>query len=608
MQTALEAAAPPPELTLSEWADTYRVLSREASAEPGAWDTSRAEYQREIMDTISDPAYETVVLMTSSQVGKSEIINNYLAYSVHLDPCPILFVHPSDKHAEEYSRIRIAPLVRDTPVLTERVSDAKSRYGGNTTLYKEFPGGHLTLAGANVPAGLASKPICKLLCDEVDRFPISAGSEGDPIKLAEKRTTTFWNRKKVYASTPGIKDHSRIEKAYEESDQRHYYVPCPHCDEFQILRWKIKEGDEDRHLVVWESGKPETAVIICIHCGVGIDEGQRRIIISKGEWRKHNPESKIAGFHLNELYSPWKRLSEVVDDFIKAKNDPEQLKVWVNTSLGETWEDRGESVSESALMERRETYLADVPMKAMVLTCGVDVQKDRLELEVKGWGEGEESWGISYKILWGDPGERYVWDTLLDELKRTFQHESGHKLRISATCIDSGGLHTSVVYHWCKGREKQRIFAIKGVSGDSKPIISAAMNKQSGTDRRKVKLFMVGVDVCKETLFARLKKKEPGPGYFHFPKHYDKDYFDGLTAEEVLTKYKNGHPIRVWLKKKARNEPIDINNYAYAAFKLLSPNWEALTHRFKCPAMEDVPQAPPPERKKRRVIGKMNGF
>jgi phage terminase large subunit GpA-like protein len=375
---------PPEKLTVSQWSDRHRVLSSEASSEAGKWDTSRAEYQRGIMDAFSDSTIHTVVFMSSAQVGKTSILENIIGYFISYDPSPILLLQPTLEMAQTFSKDRLSPMVRDTELLREKLSDFKAKSSGNTILHKTFTGGHITMAGANSPASLASRPIRVVLADEVDRYPMSAGEEGDPLSLAYKRTTTFWNKKRMAVSTPTVKGFSRIESAYNESDQRKFYVPCPHCETKQVLKWSH---------VQWDDGKPETAKYYCESCGAGWSDAERWNAVRYGEWLADNPTIKgVAGFWLNEIYSPWVKLSEMAKNFLEAKKSPHTLKTFVNTSLGETWEEQGDGVEDDALLARRETYEL-IPNDGLILTCGVDIQDDRIEGEIKAWGEDEQSWG-----------------------------------------------------------------------------------------------------------------------------------------------------------------------------------------------------------------------
>jgi len=568
----VKVVKPPKKLTVSQWADKYRQLSSEASAESGKWRTSRAEYQRGIMDAFSDPNIHTVVWMSSAQVGKTEILLNIIGYFIDQDPSPILLLQPTLEMAQAFSKDRLAPMIRDTKVLNGKVKDSKAKDSGNTILHKTFTGGHITIAGANSPASLASRPVRVVLCDEVDRYPVSAGAEGDPVNLAFKRSTTFWNKKRMLTSTPTIKDISRIEAAYEESDKRKFYVPCPNCGHYQVLEWKNVMWDKDK-----EIHKPETAKYYCKKCGVGWNDAERLRAIRKGEWRAEKPTKGVAGFWLNEIYSPWVKLSDMVRNFLEAKKSPHTLKTFVNTSLAETWEeDQGEQIEDNALMQRREDYTL-VPKKALLLTCGVDVQDDRLEGEIKAWGEGDESWGIKYFRLEGSPAKSDVWQDLDNIITDTYKREDGLRLKISCTCIDSGGHFTDEVYKFCKKREFRRVFAVKGSSVAAKPIIS----RPSKSNKLGVKLFSIGTDTAKELIFSRLQIKEFGEGYMHFNKSYDEEYFKMLTAEKRVMTMKKGRPVMVWKQIRARNEALDVTVYNIAALSILNPNYKKIKENLE---------------------------
>lgn len=581
---AYKVLTPPPDLTISEWADQKRRLSSEASAEPGQWNTDRAPYQREVMDTITDESTHTIVLMWSAQVGKSEIILNTLGYYIDQDPCPILLLQPTLAMAEAFSKDRVSPMIRDTKCLAEKVATIKAKGSENTILHKKFPGGHLTLAGANSPASLASRPIRIVLDDEVDRFPHSAGTEGDPVALAYKRTTTFWNRKQILTSTPTIKGASRIEAAWESSDKRRYFIPCPDCGQLQYLKWAQIKFDPER---------PDDAYYECEHCSYAIQEGEKLALLQSGRWMATAPFNGTAGFHLNELYSPWKRWVEVVKDFMDAKDYPEKLKVWVNTSLGETWEEKGEGIDSETLIDRVEEYKSGtVPNGAVVLTAAVDVQDDRLECEVVGWGEGYEQWGVDYRVFYGSPAKPEIWQELDDYLLGTFPHESGPLMKIAIASVDSGGHHTDAVYKFCKKRERRRIYAVKGKSQPNAPIAG----KGSRKNKANVLLFPIGTDTAKELIYGRLKIQDPGPGYCHFTEEiHDEAYFKGLTCEQVMVKFDKGFARRVWVKPSgARNEPLDLRVYNHAAIEILNPNFVKLGKRL-AKATKPAPAAPEPE-------------
>lgn len=560
-QDITKCVAPPKKLKVSEWADAYRQLSSEASSEPGQWITDRAPYQREIMNAVNDPNVETVVVMSSAQVGKTEIINNIVGYYMDYDPSPMLLLQPTLEMSEAYSKDRLAPMIRDTTVLRNKMGDVKSKNSGNTLLHKTFPGGHITMAGANSPSSLASRPIRILLADEVDRYPASAGTEGDPLSLAAKRTTTFWNRKLIYVSTPTIKGISKIEKEYEESTMEQWCLPCPICGAIQPLTWgQIRFED---------------VTMECIHCRSRSTEFEWKS--SAGIWVPRQENIIKRGFHLNELASPWRRWGKIIEDFKIAKKNTETYRVWINTALGESWEEKGESIDVEVLIKRRQRYDCKVPENVLVLTAGVDTQDDRLEVEVVGWSVGKESWGIEYKIFYGDPGQKVVWQQLDDYLNEEFRYADGTGLRISCVCIDSGGHYTTEVYKFCKDREHRRIFAIKGKGGDG----IAFVGKATRSNRENCALFSLGVDSGKETILSRLKIDFEGDGYCHFPieseKGYSKEYFEGLTSEKRIIKYVKGRPKIEWCKKSGvRNEPLDLRNYATAALEILNPNLESL--------------------------------
>ena len=576
---------PPKQLTVSQWADSYRQLSSEASAEPGKWDTSRAPYQRKIMDSVSDSQVDEIVVMTSAQIGKTEILLNILGYYIDYDPSPMMYLQPTLEMAEAFSKDRLAPMIRDTKVLTDKVGDPRSKNSGNTLLHKTFPGGHITMAGANSPSSLASRPIRVLLADEVDRYPVSAGTEGDPLLLAAKRTTTFWNKKKIYVSTPTIKGASRIETEYENSTMEEWNVYCPSCEELQPYEWGRVNFD--------------SVTMTCRCCGALHTEYEWKN--REGKWVARFPERKKVGFHLNELASPWKKWKEIINDFLEAKKSTETLKVWINTSLGESWEVQGDGADEQVLFDRREEYGCEVPEDVLVLTAGIDTQDDRFEIEVVGWGEGEESWGIQYKTIYGDLHKPEVWNELDEYLKTEFSYEDGRKIKISCACQDSGGHFTQDVYKFTKPREIRRIFSIKGKGGDSVPFIHTV----SRNNREGAALFTIGVDAGKESIVSNLKIESQGAGYCHFPSDYDKgygvDYFKGITSESLIVTMVNGIPKAKWIKKSGvRNEPLDVRNYAMAALRILNPNFELLKRRKIDSAQYEYKS----KKKKRRVLSK----
>ena len=566
----LKTLEPPPDLSLSEWADTYRRLSSEASAEPGRWRTSKAPYQREIMDAITDIGIKKVVVMSAAQVGKTDaMILNPIGYYIHYEPSPIMVLQPTIAMAEAFSKDRLTPMIRDTPVITERIND-KSRNSGNTIMQKIFPGGHVTMVGANSPSSLASRPIRVLLADEIDRYPATAGSEGDPLFLAAKRLTTFWNQKEVDVSTPTIKGLSRIEVEYENSSKGEWNVPCPHCGALQPLKWAN---------VIFDTEDLSEIRYACEKCGAISAEVEWKEHFVEGHFIHEDPENLVRGFHLNTLASTLATWRSVVEKFLvanteKKKGNVELLKVWTNTELGETWEEDGEQLDESSLEDRKELYNCEVPEDVMYITAGIDTQDDRFEVEVVGWGPEYESWGIRYAVLYGDTSnmDDPVWRDLDTFLLQSFAKVDGTLLKIVCACMDSGGHRTNQVYKFCKPRFNRKIFAIKG-SNDS---AAAYIQKPTKNNREKAYLFTIGVDTGKSWLMDRLKIEVPGPGYCHFPKEdgrgYDKKFFEGLTSEKKVLRYKMGRPYFAWeLKDKGihkRNEALDCRNYATAAIEI----------------------------------------
>ncbi len=561
---------PPPELTLSQWADRYRMLSAESSAEPGRWHTDKAPYQREIMDAIGDAHIRRVVIMCAAQLGKTELLLNILGYFMAYAPAPILVMQPTLDMGQTFSKDRLAPMIRDTPVLRGLV-DVKSRYAGNTILKKNFPGGHITIVGANSATGLASRPIKVLLADEVDRYPGSAGTEGDPLSLAQKRQTTFWDKKTVMVSTPVIKGHSRIETEYNQSTREEWNVPCPECGHYQPFVWAnlIFDPDDLQKEIVYK----------CERCGCVANEYRWKQQSQQGRFVAENPGAETRGFHLNTLASTFCGWKEIVQKFIVAKEqldqgNPEGMKVWVNTELGETWEERGEQVEDTELFNRREIYDAVVPEEVLVLTAGVDVQDDRFEVEIVGWGVGKESWGIRYQKIYGDMLKEQVWEDLDAFLQTVWCKKDGTALRIISCCIDSGGHHTDQVYRFTKERYERGVWAIKGKGGAEVPYI----RNPTTNNRVKTPLVIIGVDAGKALLYQRLRHNTKGPNYCHFPANeeagYDETYFKGLTSEKMVVRFRKGRSVTVWELKDSkykRNEPLDLRNYATAALEIANP-------------------------------------
>ena len=600
MQRALAVLKPPPDLTISDWADQNRRLSSEASAEPGQWRTSRAEYQRGIMDAISDPAAETVVIMSSSQIGKSESILNMVGYHIDHDPAPIMVVMPTERDAETWSKDRFSPMARDTPCLQGKIADPRSRDGNNKILHKRFPGGHLTIVGANAPSGLASRPIRLLLCDEVDRYPFSAGAEGDPVNLARKRTVTFWNRKIVLVSTPTNKGASRIEAAFEESDQRRFWVPCPACGAEQLLTWGQVRWDkaaDGNHL-------PETARYHCAECDAAWKDETRWSAISKGRWIADQPFAGTAGFHLNEIYSPWVRLAAMAKTFLSARaGGDEMMKTFINTSLGETWMESGEAPDWQRLQGLKEDWRAGtVPAAGLFLTAGADVQKDRIEVDVWAWGRGLQSWLIDHIVIEGGPGDQVCWRQLSELLGRTWLHASGTPMTIARLAIDTG-YETAAVYAWARQVGFGQVAPVKGLEGFNRasPVTGPTfVDATIGGKRlrRGARLWSVATSTFKAETYRLLRLDPPDArpidgatfpaGFVHLPGWVDAEWLKQLTAEQLVTvKNKRGFAKLEWQKLRERNEALDCRVYARAAAWILGADrwsearWEDLASQFE---------------------------
>jgi phage terminase large subunit GpA-like protein len=561
--------APPPRLTVSGWADEFRVLAPEASAEPGPWVTSRTPYLRAVMDAFTDPRTETIVLLKSSQVGGTEIVVNALGRAIHLDPAPSMVLQPTLEMASAFSKDRLTPAIRLSPELASRVALSRSQRTSSTLLHKTFPGGHVTIAGANSPASLAARPIRYLFLDEVDRYPASAGAEGDPASLAVARTRTFLRRKIVVLSSPTIKGASRIEDWYAISDQRRFHVPCPRCGERFVPAWSD---------VRWESRDPMTAHVICPLCAGRIEDAERPAMIAAGEWRASAPFDGVAGFHVWEFFAPWRSLRDLAKQFLDSRSSVEQRQAFTNTVLGEVWSPPAESVEASALLLRRESYPADtLPEGVRVLTCGVDTQDDRLEALVVGWGIGEEAWIIARETILGDPGRPDVWAELDEVLGQEWRGAGGGTMRVACTLVDAGGHRAQGVYAAVVARQSRRVFACFGRAGGLAGLLVSpprALKTGAGTVHRR----LVDTHQAKMILFARLRITDDGPEKIHFPHGLGQQFFDELTAERLVTRRSRlGVPEKVWEQVHERNESLDTFVYALAALRVLAPTPARLT-------------------------------
>jgi phage terminase large subunit GpA-like protein len=574
-------------LTVSEWADKYRKLSSKASAEPGSWRTSRTPYLKTPMDCLSsDSPIQRVVMMFAAQTGKTELGSNFLGYVIDHAPGPMLCVQPTIEMAKRLSKQRLESMITDTPCLAEKIAPARARDSSNTMFAKEYNGGILLITGANSATGLRSAPCRYLFCDEIDAFPADVDGEGDPVSLAERRTTTFARRKILLTSTPTVKDFSRIEAEYARSDQRRYYVQMPCCGVMEWLKWpQIK----------WDGNRPETAVYQCEHCGERFHEVHKPRMLAEGEWRNTAPfDGKTAGFHLSGLYSPlgWCSWEQLVDDFLRAKGDAPALKSWINTRLSEVWEeDYTAMINADGLMAKRLDYEPGTcPEGVVLLTAGVDVQENRIACTVMGWGEGETGFLVWHREIMGDPTQPEVWKQLDQVLATKWPTACGKELTIKQMAVDSG-FATHEVYNYVRERIKQGVVPIKGSSRRNSPAVGKGskvdVNWRGRTIKKGVTLFSLGTDTIKTTLFGRLKHNE-GVGSLNFGLAADDEYFRQITSERARLRYHRGFPIREWVKKAGdRNEALDTLCYSYAALLLVSRRmnpgtmWEQLRHELE---------------------------
>lgn len=605
-EALLAGLRPDPLLSVSEWADEHRMLSSKASAEPGRWRTSRTPYLKEPMDCLgSTSGVQRVVMMFGVQLGKTESGLNWLGYVIHHAPGPMLLVQPTVDMAKRLSKQRLESLIAETPVLSERIAPARSRDSSNTMLSKEFPGGIMVVTGSNSATGLRSMPCRYLFADEVSSWPQDVDGEGDPLTLAERRTTTFARRKVLMTSTPTVKGLCRIEAEFEQSDQRRFFVPCPSCGAMQWLRWAQMK---------WEKGKPETVRYECEHCKERFTEVNKGRMLAAGEWRATAPgDGKTAGFHLSSLYSPlgWKSWRECVEDFVRAKADAPVLKTFVNTILAETWDEAaGGRVSAEILAERIEPYERGVvPDGVLLLTAGVDVQDNRLAVSIWGWGRDEEAWLIEHTEIWGDPSRGEVWKQL--DVLVLGDYPQGEKvLKVRQTCVDSGGHFTSEVYQYARERRPHGVVAIKGASSRGKPPIGREskvdLNLKGKTLKKGASVFLVGTDTIKDTVFGRLRHNDVGPGYLHFGKAATDEYFQQLTAERKVTRYsKNGLPQSEYvLGSGQRNEALDTLVYALAALHLQYRRWDRRTIWNQLEAAAKGEDPAPAKGRRSRVFAK----
>ena len=603
-----EGLTPDPLLSVSAWADQHRMLSSKASAEPGRWRTARTPYLREIMDCLSPASpIERVVAMKGAQLGFTEAGSCFIGYVIHHAPGPMMAVWPTVEMAKRNSKQRIDPLIEESPALAERIAPARSRDSGNTILAKDFRGGVLVMTGANSAVGLRSMPVRYLFLDEVDGYPLDVEGEGDAITLAEARTRTFIRRKIFIVSTPTIAGASSIEREYEASDQRRYFVPCPHCAHAQWFKFERLR---------WERGRPETAAYVCEGCEQPIAEHHKTWMLEHGQWRATAPgNGRTAGFHLSSLYSPvgwrsWREIAAAWESAVdKTTGSASAIKTFKNTELGETWVEEGDAPDWQHLLERREDYrIGHVPRGGLLLVGGADVQKDRIEVSVWAFGRGKTAWLIEHRVLMGDTARDAVWTQLRALLGETWTHAGGAQLPLARFAIDTG-FATQEVYACVRACRDSRVMAVKGAARGA-----ALVGTPTAVDvtvagrklRRGVKVYTVVVGIAKQELYQHLRLHadvaEDGmtpvypAGYLHLPK-IDAEFLQQLCAEQLVTRRdRNGHPVREWQKLRERNEALDCYVYARAAAaaagldRFEERHWRELERSLGLPP----PEAPPP--------------
>ena len=619
---------PPDDLTVTQWAERHRRLSSESSAEPGPWRTSRTPYLREPMDAFTDPKVRRIVMVAASQVGKSELELNIIGYIIDEDPGSILFVHPTTIDAKEFSKLRIAPEIRDCPTLRRKVAAPKSRDSGNTLLQKTYPGGILTMCGSTEAHALASKPIRYVLGDERDRWATSAGNEGDPWELAMARQTTFYNAKAVEVSTPTIKNASAIEASYGEGTMERWKSRCPHCGQYHEIQWEHIRYDYEESVVNHKKVyKVKSVWYNCPGCGCISDEATMKR--APARWEADNPAAYAQGvrsFWLNAFVSQWASWSSIVLKYLNAIGNTRKLQVVYNTCFGLLWEDRGDLEDEDSLMGRRDVEAyglqeggtpIELPDGVLVLTAGVDTQDNRMEYEVVGHGHFGETWGIEKGIVMGRPDDDETWAKLDEVLfNRVFRFADGLGLPVSLTFVDQGGHFSGEVRLACHDRIRKKVFAIMGSKNHDAPYTKPPKEQKIMIQEQYIGtcwMYEIGVDAGKQRIMDNLRVQTPGPNYCHFPRRddYGSSYFAGLLSERLEYDASKKQP---WVWKKIpgheRNEALDCRNYAMAAFKALPKDLDAIDRQLKAmrgqrppSAVATPPAAPAARRPKAKKAG-----
>ena len=587
---------PPPNLRPSEWAER-NVRIPIGNAIPGLIRFENAPYQREPLDMTANPECRRITLMWGAQVGKTMLALCAQAYRIGQNPTSQIMMQPSQGDLHTWLETKFNPLVEENEELQEVIAKPRGRDGVNNQRMKSYPGGFLMFSWSGSPKTMRGRSAPFIVCDETDGYDLT--HEGHPVSLLWQRAATFGDQRMLMEiSTPTVKGESHIEAAFEQGDQRRFFVICPHCEAHQSLKWSQVNWQKD------EAGQhlPETARYACEACGVAWTDGERIAVIRHAEadgagWKASRPFRGHASYHLSELYSTLRRLGDIVQSFLdkKAIND---LQTFVNVSLAETWEEVGEQANADLIAARAYEWPAKVPDGVAVLTAGVDMQQDRLEVEVVGWGVGEESWSVDYRVLWGDPLRPDVWERLDEVLDIEWPCEDGQIIRVRTACVDTGGTggSTQAAYIELVQRQQRGVMAIKGMGGDGKGIVAHKPSEKRIAVRgvlAKLRLFTVYVDEAKKTIMRNLGVIEPGPGHCHFPKGRDAEYFAQLTAEKLVTRYRKGFPFREWHKTRPRNEALDARVYAYAALKLSGVDLVSLIRNRASAGVQAMPPAQP---------------
>jgi phage terminase large subunit GpA-like protein len=617
-KSILAALTPPPDLKPSEWAERS-VHIPVGNAIPGLISFENAPYQREPLDMTSDPDCQRITLKWGAQVGKTMVALCAQGYRIEHDPVSQIMMQPSEGDLQTWLQTKFNPLIESNPELEKRIATPRARKGVNNTRMKSYPGGFIMFAWSGSPKTQRGRSAPFVVCDETDGYDRTA--EGHPVSLLWQRAATFGDQRTLLEiSTPTVRGLSHIDQAFEQGDQRHFHVACQHCGEPQTIEWsnvKWDKDDDGNHL-------PETAYYECRANGCIWADSERVAAIRSAEadgygWKAKKKFRGHASYHLSELYSCFRSMGDVVQSFLEKKSAGD-LQTFVNVSLAECWEEEAEALAVDDMIARVEPFPDKIPRDVAIQTCGVDMQEDRLEVERVGWGLGEESWSLEHQVFWGDPMKPEVWGHLFEYLDQTFEHETGAKMKIAATCVDTGGSGglTQAAYEMLRGKQRRNIFAIKGAGGWNRPVVSAPSKARQGKRGRPVTLFTLGVNDAKLIVLRRAKLDTPGPGYCHYPVDRDPEYFHQMTAERLVTRFVRGFPVREWKKTRDRNEALDLRVYAYAALKILNPNIKARLSRLvgdakdtddTSPAAGEPPEeaGPKPRKSRRRKIRRPRG-